>query len=512
MNLSDIRDRVFSQVDWAPTQSVDAIARVDAFINRAYYQLAIDAPFLFFQDQLLLATQADVVPQAEYTAPTDTVAVRPADPWVLARSIDITLAGYVSWDQTGLWGGRMIEVTDPNGRVHRHRIRQVFQLAIGNDNFQAVTLYRPWHNTTDSAMDYRIHTDEYSVPDDVIEINSLRLAKSNQNWPLDIIGELEAEKLSLDDAPGTVSAGLPRVAWRREHRKMVPDPTQTPTVSSVAQTNWAGPDPAGEFSYCFTYYWGIRDTEIQNYGPGGTILSSTAARREPLWESAPSPVSASITTANNSTRIRVNTPNIDQMLGFNASGRDRLNRTGIRKRIYRRRHTVDTANYTVGPLTTTDTFGAAIETPDKYFLLADQDGNDTIFDDDGTIIPDYLRPLRETHGYQTLAFYPRPDDRYEVDIRCLRRPAVLVDPEDTPRVHLDATEILLWRTLVLLYESMGNADMADRASNYYLQHLKKATDRYGDLRYPEEPMLKRPGRAQQIVETRRPWRRWYNLP
>ena len=94
MNLSDIRDRVFSQVDWAPTQSVDAIARVDAFINRAYYQLAIDAPFLFFQDQLLLATQADVVPQAVYTAPTDTVAVRP-DPWVLRRSISNVAAGVV---------------------------------------------------------------------------------------------------------------------------------------------------------------------------------------------------------------------------------------------------------------------------------------------------------------------------------------------------------------------------------------------------------------------------------
>ena len=89
MNLGDVRDRVFSQVDWAPTQSADALARVDAFINRAYYQLAIDAPFLFFQDRLKVVTQADVVPQEGLAVGTDTVAVRP-DPWVLRRSRSTT--------------------------------------------------------------------------------------------------------------------------------------------------------------------------------------------------------------------------------------------------------------------------------------------------------------------------------------------------------------------------------------------------------------------------------------
>ena len=193
--------------------------------------------------------------------------------------------------------------------------------------------------------------------------------------------------------------------------------------------------------------------------------------------------------------IQVTTPNIDMMLGFNETGKERLNHSGIRKRIYRRRHSVTgtAANYNALPNDRVD--GEFIETPDKYFLIAD-----------------YNRPLRETHGYATFTMYPRPNERYEIDIRCLRRPAKLVDPEDTPAVHLDATEVLIWRTLLLLYESMGNADMADRATAYYQQHLKKATDRYSDLRYPEEPMLRRPGRAQQVVGARQPWRRWYNLP
>lgn len=513
MNLSDIRDRVFSQVDWAPTQSADALARVDAFINRAYYQLAIDAPFLFFQDRLLVVTQADVEPQTGLTiggvSTDDAVSVSASgDPWVLQRDPDNAVSGIILWDETGLWRGRMLEATDPSGQVHRHRIRDIW--TSGQPARQYISLYRPWHNTTDSGMTFRIYTDDYSLPNDLIEVNSLRIAKSNQNWPLDIIGELEAEKLSLDDSPSQVSAGIPRVAWRRRHRKMVSDPTFTPTVATVSQTAWQGPEPAGEFSYCFTYYWGIRDPEDQTFGPEGSILTATGAFDVPLWESAPSPVSSEITATNNGVYHRVTTPNISQMMGFNRTGTARLNRTGIRKRIYRRRHTVDTANY--GGLANQDTNAINIETPDKYFLIADIPGHQVTWDDTGVSVPDYRVPISETHGYETFTMYPRPDQRYEIQVRCLRRPAKLVDPEDTPSVHLDATEVLIWRTLLLLYESMGNADMADRATAYYQQHLKKATDRYSDLRYPEEPMLRRPGRAQQVVDTRRPWRRWYNLP
>ena len=509
MNLSDCRTRLFSQVDWAPTQSADALARLDAFINRAYNQLALEAPFLFFEDQLLLATQADVVPQPGFTSPTDTVAVRP-DPWVLRRSLGTATVGIVNWDETGLWGGRMVEVTDPRGRVHRHRIRKIFNLS----DYQNISLYRPWHNVVDTGMDYRIYTDSYSMPDDVIQVNSIRLAKANQNWPLDIVGQLEAEKLSLADAPGTISAGVPRTAFRRAHRKMVPEPTEAPILTQPS-IDWVGPEPAGQFSYCFTYYWGIRDTEAQNPGPATSILSSTTARREPLWESSPSPISATATATNTgTTAIRVRTPNIDQMLGFNRTGTERLNNAGIRKRIYRRRHTVDETNYNTGGgnLTDVDDFAHRIETPDKYYPLADQDGNATTFDDNGLQIPDYFRPLRDTHGYQALAFYPRPDARYEVDIRGLRRPKTLVDPEDTPRIHVDAIECLLWKTAVLLYESMGNIKMADRAESKYKEYLFTMTKRYGDLSYPSEPLQRKPARASQIVNTRKPWKRWYNLP
>ena len=477
----------------------------------------MDAPFLFFQDQLKIITIADTIPQttpASLSVP-DKIGVT-ADPWVLKRSLSTTEAGVIDWDETGLWRGRMLEVTAPDGQVHRHRIRDIWEQA----DYQFVSLHRPWHNVTDVAMSYRFYTSDYSLPNDVMEVHSLRLAKTNQNWPLDIIGELEAEKLSLSDAPSQVSSGVPRVAWRREHRKMVADPTYTPPVALVniggGGFDWIGPEPTGTFSYAFTYYWGIRDSEDQTWGPAGDVRTSTTAFRTPLWESAPSPISAEIVVPDTDTPsvgrlARVTTPNTSQMMGFNETGSIRLNRTGIRKRIYRRRHTVTSVNYT-SSLPNAETNGAIIEAPDKYFLIADIEGHTVLWDDTGIAVPDYQAPLRETHGYETLTMYPRPDQRYEIEVRCLRRPAVLVDDEDTPSLHYDATEVLIWRTLILLYESMGNPGLADRATAYYNQHLKKLTDRYSDLRYPEEPLLRRPGRSQQIVDTRRPWRRWYNLP
>ena len=44
MNLKEIRNAMFAQADWAPTQSSEAISRANSFINRAYNQLALESP------------------------------------------------------------------------------------------------------------------------------------------------------------------------------------------------------------------------------------------------------------------------------------------------------------------------------------------------------------------------------------------------------------------------------------------------------------------------------------
>ena len=42
MNLKDLRTAIFSQTDWAPTQSTEAITRLNGFINRAYNDVCLE--------------------------------------------------------------------------------------------------------------------------------------------------------------------------------------------------------------------------------------------------------------------------------------------------------------------------------------------------------------------------------------------------------------------------------------------------------------------------------------
>ena len=73
-------------------------------------------------------------------------------------------------------------------------------------------------------------------------------------------------------------------------------------------------------------------------------------------------------------------------------------------------------------------------------------------------------------------------------------------------------EVLIHKTLVLMYEMIGNVALADRCLGRYRESLFTMTKRYGSLSYPSEPLLRKPARVSQRVNSRKPWRRWYNLP
>ena len=44
MNLKELRTAIFAQTDWAPSQSVEAVSRLNGFINRAYNDVCLEAP------------------------------------------------------------------------------------------------------------------------------------------------------------------------------------------------------------------------------------------------------------------------------------------------------------------------------------------------------------------------------------------------------------------------------------------------------------------------------------
>lgn len=596
MNLKDIRNALFSQTDWAPTQSAEAVARLDGFINRAYNDVCLEAPFMFFESRVKFATQPDAVP----TLDNDTISLTVFDetapmvpneqnPWVFQRDLPIGTPDALVWQVDRSWDGRTLEIDVPDpstGKIttYRNIIRAVYKnsLGVGELEVYRLTVVTPWpyHKFGTGPFKYRIYTAKYYLPDDVVQVRSMRLWHQNRNWPLDVIGQEDAETYSFADTPRVAAHGLPRTIFRREHFQL-PGPAVPPDAGYPALEpghKWLGPEPAGTFEYVITYCWGKRDIMLRNptmgyhlgyadqwenvqpeggfpgffTDPAQPIDASQSRFREPLWESSPSPVSAQVTTLNAiegegpvftpSPAIRLTLPNIEYMQGFQALGAQRFDdgggpaatlwrrknwrESGWWVRIYRRRVAEDFNNYaalatSIGPTGVgTQDGGAAVaglvklDLPKAFFLLAEyriDEFNSGIFIDNGRILPDYHRRLREIHGYQAIQFYPYPDDRYEVDVRCVRRPPKLVDDQDAPLVHAEAVDLIIHRALMFLYENMGNPQMAELSRSRYQENLFTLSKRYGDLRPPAVPTLRRFSRARSGWDQRGQLRRWWTV-
>jgi len=285
---------------------------------------------------------------------------------------------------------------------------------------------------------------------------------------------------------------------------------------------------------------------------GSPIKSSQNRFREPLWESAPSPVSAQVVVVGPTDpgggapvipadALQLTLPNIEYMQGFLTTGlqvhdsgagpvsqaflRQNFRESGWHVRIYRRRVAADFTNYdlmtSIIPTAPNRSDGGAkvtglqkLDLPTAFFLLAEfriDDVNQGVFYDNGRIIPDYHRRLRDTHGYQAIKMYPYPDQRYEVDVRCVRRPPKLADDQDAPLVHAEAVDLIIHRSLMFLYENMGNPAMAQLAKARYDENLVTLSKRYGDLRPPQIPVLRRFARARTSYGQRGHLKRWWTV-
>jgi len=586
MNLAAIRTAMYAQADWSPDQSPQALSRVTGFINRAYNQLALEAPFLFFEDKLRVTTEPDVASASDSdtlrSATTSGVDPASADPWVFKTNYTKTVADAdtdelytTTWKTDRSWDGRVIEFELTDGTFLRNQIRTIW---LESDRWH-LTLVRPFDVigrpdilSGDAAVGFkfRIYTEAYAFPDDLIELRSMRLASSTQQYPLNIIGQDEAEELILIGPRSRVASGIPRIVFRREHFQLegpglaprVALNTATSTGSTPAHP-WKGPEPPGEFEYVVTYTWGKRDAEFRlpglakwdSYAAQWSNTDQTIARtpthnefadnrvREPRYESAPSPASEKIKievpmiTDQDGTHpaldsypaITLTVPNIEYALGFltqhnvavggYTGERASQHQSGIHVRIYRRRVSTlehDPA-YSYGSLDhdARGLVGGLGEVhPDnkqKFYLLAEMridELNTGRFYDDGQYIPDRSRPLRDTHGYQQYGVYPRPDARYEVDVRCLRRPQKLVDEQDAPRIHAEATDMLINRAMAYLYESMGDYAASQLMMARYEEGRQTLAKRYGDMRPVSRPVLRRMTRAKSSGRSRGNYRKW----
>lgn len=480
-NLAALRQLAYDRVDWAPNASPDQKARVNRAINRAMLQLSQDCPGAFHQETGYFTTQPDVIP----TLLTDTMSVLGTDAWVLETDLTVGTTNAVVWATDGTWDGRMIQLTTTDNTIYQKRIRDVWQ----SGNKIRISLYEPWGNTTDTGMAFRVYTEAYYLPDDVMTVNSIQLMLGGRTQPLYIEGQDSAEQLYYNDLPAQQQRGLPTIAYRRDPFSL-PAPTMAPVVS-IDTNPWSGPEPLGTFEYCYTYCWGVRNQQWGSPNPSQqTSGSFSITRYEPLWESPPSPVSVAI-TPEVTDRVLIKLPDIDFMQGFGDNSMPRYQHTGWYIRLYRKRAAA-----------TTTGAGNYIEGSGAFFYLSAVGSS---FTDAGTITPDYSRRLRPVHTYQSLMMYPRPDQAYNVSVRYTRRPVELTNDYDAPLAPPDATDAILHLTVAYLYETMGNMQWSQKAMQDYLEQLMTLQKRYGDLRPSAIPIrrdLARPRVGRRL-------RKWY---
>jgi|7_EtaG_2_1085326.scaffolds.fasta_scaffold00204_7 hypothetical protein len=535
MNKGEIRTRILEQVDWQPDQSTSFTRKVDNLINRAYEQISLEAPFLFFEDECHIATQADAK-NGSHTS--DLLNVNTTDHYVLERTLPLGTTpaslptGWTAWTYSyesksgetgtdlGTWDGRMIELELSDGTVHRRQIREIWDEQKQDTTWvERITIDRHWPNRTDTGMKYRIYTPQYELPGDVIELRSARIY-GDTHYDLRVQTQTDMERFDYVDYRGE-QAGRPVSIFRGKHFQ-VDAPQMKPSAQLQGGGSWVGPDPAGEFEYCFTYVWGLRDENLtRNPGAMGS-RDDVSTLKEPKWESSPSPTSAPINNQRGITgaeAVQLTLPNVDHLTNFynevdgsgNIVAPIRRTRSGLRKRIYVRRASSGTIASALGASSKVDEFDSnrtsfdrdsansvVVPTGRVFYLLAEVEGHTETYTHDGKDIPDYYTRLKNTHGYQTIRFHPMPDARYVVDCRTLRRPQLLDHDQDAPRIPEEACEALIQKTLSLFYEIQGNAELSSLAVSKYTSQLTTLTKRYG--------MIPRHRPRKKFARVMRPYR------
>ena len=513
MNRADIRQAVFDQIDWQPDTSSDYKNKLNRFINRAYQQLVLDVPFLFFEDKAHFRTQIDISANTGITndGVTQVTSSINTSGLVWSRSYIINGgvpggvdASIVEWDLDPFtyvtkevphpWDGRWVEITDSTGRVHRRRIRRLWytedtQVGLGT-HIDYFSLDKPLDlrefasvSSEYTQLDYRIYTHSYYLPSDTIEVRSLRIWSEERREPISLIYTGEAEDQWWDDIQGTSSSGTPRKAFRTDYFQL-PSPVLKPEVETrKSLSSWDDKysQPQGTFEFFYTICWGALDRARVVT----SNLSDVSEHRRPRWESAPSPLSGQVVLSSPVEDIRITLPNIGAPYGFAPDdGEIEDGKSGYWKRIYARR--------VVSDRTATST-QAIVGDPEDYFLVGWQKGSSTNFTFNGNLI-NFDEPWRDIHGYSGLQLSPLPDKAYDVDIRYLRKPHPLNTDQAVPRIPPEAIEVLVQKTVVLVYESLSNHELLPLSMQKYERMLVTISKRYGSL--PSGVFRKRLGRAE----------------
>lgn len=482
VSLGALRERLLEMRAWDSSGSTFD-KRVRSALNSALDRLAGDVP------EALVPDEEHVVLRAETDSATHNLAINyHTDNRVLRitdtagvnlgnSSADATSKTWYAntFKSDGTWDGIMhLEVKDTAGTWHRRQSREWWV----DGEVVYVSIDRPWPNTN-TLMTFRIYQPEFFMRDDVMQV--LEPARiwddtRQQVWAIDTAG---AYRQDMVDFQGE-STGRPFRFYRSRHHQLPPPREPAVIKFTGKETDWAGPWQQGKFQFVYTYVWGKREDEWQQ---------SPMGINDPVWESAPSPLSNEVNhnaPGAGGKKIQIQMSNIDQMTNFGVVGTTRRYRSGYRLRIYVARTGVRAFGGTAGAYNNVEKSGV-------YYLLTEIDPSaatvDGVFVWDGSVIPDYYRPLKHSTGYFAYKPFPQQDARYELDFRVLRLPKKFVDDQDTAPIQRDAVSALVELSLYYLCLQDG-VDQSGAA--VHLNRYQELAKRYR-LRYAN------PGRIVEAV-------------
>jgi len=455
-SLAGLRARLFDYRAW--NTSGDTLNnRVREALNQALAQFCFDCPEALVPDEESVALRAPVsgnTNNVKLEATSDDRVLRFVDTAGLALA---HASSATTWRPVtdGTWDGIMhLEVNaGPNDRR-----RQAMEFWTDGALDWYVSIDRPWRNSTDDDMTFRIHQPEFFLRDDVIQL--LQPARiyddtRRQIWGIDTGGAFRQDMVGYKGQDN----GRPERMWRGRHYQML-QPRVKPRLELLSAKQdiggagsaapWAGPVQMGTWRVCYTFVRGKRMHEHQ-VAPEGLY--------DPVWESAPSPISDPIVQSEKTlNRIMMRAQNVAFELGYDVAGSTRETRTGYRIRFYVARDAL--------------LLGAGgspnlVESAGLFYALAEIDPADPgtglptgAYVWNGSAQPDRMRPLRHSTGYYAWKTWPQQDASYQMDFRVLRLPPPYKHDSDTAPIQRDALPCLL--ELGLHYMSL--LDGVDQAS------------------------------------------------
>jgi hypothetical protein len=467
--LANLRAAVFERCDWNPNPSTAAINRCNAAINEALRSVRTEAPSLFHKAEWAFWTKENYNPDSDDTVSVYEGSAGYRDPWVLVRDdANSALSSEDILETDGTRTGDIIYITASDGVVHRREIRSISNVLYGSPAVlhQFIVIDQPWINQTDEELEWRIVTEAIPVPWWIGRISTIAPRGQSPN-------QLEMLPATLRNGSGRSSDYINSYPDRyfgrvfQLGRREIARPRTAPGVQSISGTLWVGPTPPGTYTFKTTLVYGFHDARhgfslpSEHESPiSGGEGPADYRRLHPKYESAPSPVSASVSSTasgGNFTSILLTFNDQEHSLGFGHPDTGRYHRSGLYTAIYAKR-TANASYSSSHPGTTARPTGYSVtyaspsvnlDPDDNWYLLDIIPANQYEYVFDGRQVLEYSRSCPTATSQKVLSLEPVFGDK-EWQLTGVYTPEEMTDDTQELKAEPDVADVVVLRAALTM--------------------------------------------------------------